>query len=79
MGIISEANTNGTLQVTIPMKAARELGWVAGMTITPVLLSGKRADGAVVPFALAFHIPEGTNGVKLKRIGNMSPVETEPV
>lgn len=78
MGIISEANTNGTLQITIPMRAAKELGWKAGTTITPVLLKGKRTDGTEVPFALVYHIPSGTNGVKLAVSKDASTFKSMP-
>lgn len=62
---ISEANSNGTLQITLPARAVAALNWKAGMTLKPLLLNAKKKNGEVVPFALLYHIPEGTNGMRL--------------
>ena len=61
---ISEANTNGTLQVTIPARAAEALDWKPGDILIPVLLNGNH-NGSRVPFAITYHKEGGTNGLTL--------------
>ena len=61
---ISEANTNGTLQVTIPARAAEALNWKPGDILIPVVLKGCH-NGERVPFAITYHKEGGTNGLTL--------------
>ena len=44
---ISEANSNGTLQITLPARAVAALNWKAGMTLKPILLNAKKKNGFV--------------------------------
>ena len=59
---ICEANSNGTLQITIPKRAADALGWKVGDELAPIIL-----NAANTPFAIAYHREEGTNGYRLSK------------
>ena len=53
---IHKANSNGTLQVTIPKKVAEALNWEDGDTLTPLLLYHKNGKDVV---GISFKLPEG--------------------
>ena len=53
---IHKANSNGTLQVTIPKKVAEALNWEDGDTLTPLLLYHKNGKDVV---GIGFKLPEG--------------------
>ena len=53
---IRKANSNGTLQVTIPKKVAETLNWEDGDTLTPLLLYHKNGKDVV---GIGFKLPEG--------------------
>ena len=53
---IHKANSNGTLQVTIPKKVAEALNWEDGDTLTPLLLYHKNGKDVM---GIGFKLPEG--------------------
>ena len=53
---IHKANSNGTLQLTIPKKVAEALNWEDGDTLTPLLLYHKNGKDVV---GIGFKLPEG--------------------
>ena len=53
---IHKANSNGTLQVTIPKKVAEALNWEDGDTLTPLLLYHKNGKDVM---GIGFKLSEG--------------------
>ena len=56
---IHEANSNGTLQVTLPKKTAEALGWVSGDELNTLLLYRDHTKKEVI--GIGFKLKEGQN------------------